>query len=156
LKPRESIHAILEKYAKTLTKPTKSKTSKLIDEILIANNSTFANEDARDYFFKTVGDETFSLENEAIKLANYTPKITKDDIDALVMKFDEQNLFELVELIVAKDIAASIKLVDRLILSKYGVIDIINIIAGQLFALKLILMGTDNAFQISKQLNIPI
>jgi DNA polymerase III delta subunit len=155
LKPREKISPLLSEYAKELSETTKSDKLKMVEEIIAKNHSSFENEATKDYFYKTIGNDSFALINEAMKLSNYTNTISTKDVDLLVKSFEEQKLFDLVEFIITNNNTKAIKLVDSLIQEKYSVIDIVNIIAYQLFVLKLVANAKGNAFSISKELDVP-
>lgn len=60
-------------------------------------------EDALSLLIDYVGSDLFRMENEIIKLVNYSSKISLEDVRKLVRDKDEVNIFETIDFITRKD-----------------------------------------------------
>lgn len=87
-----------------------------------------------DYFIKRVGDNLLILENESIKLKLYKEdkNISIDDIDELITKNIDIDLFKLIDAIISKDKDTAITIYNEMLKQKEEPIAIIITLANQI------------------------
>jgi len=79
-----------------------------------------------------VGSDLWRMENEILKLVNYSKNITKNNIDLLVTPNYEINIFDTVDAIAVKDKKKAINLIKRHIEKGESAIYILAMIASQI------------------------
>lgn len=87
-----------------------------------------------DYFIKRVGDNLLILENESVKLKLYKEdkNISIDDIDELITKNIDIDLFKLIDAIISKDKDTAITIYNEMLKQKEEPIAIIITLANQI------------------------
>lgn len=87
-----------------------------------------------DYFIKRVGDNLLILENESIKLKLYKEdkNISIDDIDELITKNIDIDLFKLIDAIISKDKDTAVTIYNEMLKQKEEPIAIIITLANQI------------------------
>ena len=87
-----------------------------------------------DYFVKRVGDNLLILENESVKLKLYKEdkNISIDDIDELITKNIDIDLFKLIDAIISKDKDTAITIYNEMLKQKEEPIAIIITLANQI------------------------
>ena len=71
------------------------------------------NEDALNLLIDYVGSDLFRMENEIIKLVNYSSNISLEDVKKLVRNKDEVNIFETIDSITRKDKKGALKSIKK-------------------------------------------
>ncbi|MDR0740082.1 MAG: hypothetical protein LBF00_04345 [Mycoplasmataceae bacterium] len=131
----------------------------LINTILKNNHIDFADEITRQYFENNMTNNPFLIESELNKLllTSNDGLITKTAVTQLINNSIESNVFKLTNYLLLNDKAALITLYDNLIILKYQPIELIQVIATQLFNLKLLKIALDKHYsntKIETELNI--
>ena len=87
-----------------------------------------------DYFIKRVGDNLLILENESVKLKLYKEdkNISIDDIDELITKNIDIDLFKLIDAIISKDKDTAVTIYNEMLKQKEEPIAIIITLANQI------------------------
>lgn len=135
LDQRKKISKALKKSANVINvQPMNEKeTKRYIKEFLSAENYTIKSE-AFELLFQLTGGSLSKIMNELGKLLLYTEEnriIKKQDVKELVPKSLEQNVFELNEKVLKKDVEGALELYGDLLLQKEEPIKIIALMISQ-------------------------
>lgn len=109
------------------------------------------------YFLSEVGSSTERVENEVNKLCSYVlpeSKITKIDIDAIINKGLESNVFKMVDNITRKNVNDSISILNNLLFQKEDFTRILGMIIRQfrlLYLVKLESTKGKNIYEIKEK-----
>ena len=112
------------------------------------------------YFLNKVGKNLNNIQNELDKLLIYKIEdklITNNDIDKIIVKVLESEIFVLTDAIISKDIPKSLELLNEFLNNNYDEIQIIMLLASQfrfLFQVKRLLNKNKNETEISKILEV--
>lgn len=92
-----------------------------------------ANSEVINYFHSFVGDDLGIINSEINKLSLYkdNKEITKEDIDDITSRVIENNIFDLINYVVKKDIDKSLKIYDDFILMNEEEIKLISMLGDQ-------------------------
>lgn len=89
-------------------------------------------DDALDLFLSRMPDDLLEISQEVNKICLYSSHITRDDIDVMVSKKVEENVFELTNAILNKDTARCISIYKDLMLKNEEPVKLIVLIANSL------------------------
>lgn len=112
------------------------------------------------YFLKQVGNNIDNIKNELDKLFMYKladKNITNADIDKITIKDMENDIFELTDAIIARDINKSLMLLEEFLNKNYDEIQIIMLLASQfrfLFQVKRLMNKNKRYDEIAKILEV--
>lgn len=108
------------------------------------------------YFLGRVGSNLANIQNELDKLMMYKKKekkITNQDIDKIVIKVMEEEIFVLTDAIIARDISKSLSLLEEFLNKNYDEMQIVMLLASQfrfLFQVKRLLNKNKGEVEIAK------
>lgn len=128
-----------------------------VDSYLGKNN--YKMEDVK-YFLSAVGSNLDNIKNELDKLFMYKLKdkvITNKDVDNIVIKSMEDEIFVLTDAIIAKDVSKSLMLLEEFLNKSYDEIQIIMLLASQfrfLFQVKRLINKNKRYDEIAKILGV--
>ena len=114
-------------------------------------------EDALQLFLSRMPNDLLEISQEVNKLCLYTHHITKEDIDIMVTKQVEENVFELTKAILNKEIGKSIGIYKDLMINNEEPIKLIVLIANSLrllYQVKLLDRKGYNDQEIAKMLSL--
>lgn len=114
-------------------------------------------DDALDLFLSRMPDDLLEISQEVNKICLYSSHITRDDIDVMVVKKVEENVFELTSAILNKDTAKCISIYKDLMLKNEEPIKLIVLIANSmrlLYQVKLLDRKGYNDQEIAKILSL--
>jgi DNA polymerase III delta subunit len=110
---------------------------KLVEKLIDNYQIKFDNYETKNLLINYLIDDPILIENEIGKISLLKTTITPEIITNVLSNNNDSNLFNLIKYILAKQYKNAIELIDNLLLNKYQVTDIIQIISSQLFNLKL-------------------
>lgn len=146
-----------------LLKATKfNQTSKIkfIDLLKEKFPINFNSSDDLNYLIDHLQNDSHSVINEIKKISDfsYEKKINQNQIKKLIFGYQKEIIFDLAKFIIAGDLKKSMNLFKKLIIEKYNVVALIQIISQQMFEFKLLKIlfetSTNNLTAISKQYGI--
>jgi DNA polymerase-3 subunit delta len=133
---------------KKISKFSATNKQALINIILKKNHVSFANKKDQEYFEANIPNNPFMVESEMNKLLLIANNglIDKTAITELINDLTEGNVFKLTNYLLLNDKDALISLYDNLIIMKYQPVELIQIMATQLFNLKLLKIALDKHY----------
>lgn len=149
--------AALEKKGCTIVAVDKLKGAKLynrIENIFKAKGKNIGKVELR-YFSEIVHSNFDIIEREVDKLVNYTQgrEITKNDIDIMKQSNNEDDIFDLIDLISMKKPSMAIDLMNELFNKGSEVIPVLRLIQGQFQKLYEIKVAMNNGARVDKLTN---
>jgi len=142
-----------------LKKITKKEVFKIIKDTFKKENIQY-DENIEEIIYNFSLENPLKLFKDLEILISSEKKITKEVVFSLLSnENNEPKIFSMAKLIISKNINESLKLLDELILNKFDVIAIINLISDEIFKfyiIKKMIMENLNDFSISKITNIPV
>ncbi len=139
------------------TKFNQTSKIKLIDLLKEKFPINFNSSDDLNYLIEHLQNDSNSVMNEIKKISDfsYQRKIDQNQIKKLIFGYRKEIIFDLAKFIVTGDLKKSINLFKKLLIEKYNVIALIQIISQQIFEFKLLKIlfetNTRNLTTISKQ-----
>ncbi|MDR2557215.1 MAG: hypothetical protein LBC33_00025 [Mycoplasmataceae bacterium] len=131
---------------------------KTIKQILTKHQAKFDSIDTKKKFLDGIARDPFVVVHELTKLCLYNPIITDEAIDRLLSAQSDEDVYKLINHLLLGDIKKCLELYESLIIKKYQPSELIGILAGQLFNLKLMKQLADlgnSQAKIAQILNIP-
>jgi len=128
------------KYFKTLSKLpraaefkplTPPQLARWIEDEVVRLGSSIDRSAAQELLHRC-GDDQWRLQGEITKLATYSEKITKTDVEAMVEVSEEQNIFAFLDSVMAGDVAAALGGLERLQATGQNEIYILTMLLWQL------------------------
>jgi DNA polymerase III delta subunit len=132
---------------------------KIIKDILKIHNAQFFDDITMKYFLDLVPKNYFSINSELLKLINFNPIITKENIDKLIFSNEQADIFNFITNLIINDKNKCLSIFENLLSQKYQVTDILVAICPNLLTLKILNSALEkriNSFQIQNSLNIPL
>ena len=98
----------------------------------VAKNQAEIDEEAAQLLVEIVGDDQWRLEQEILKLVNYSNKIKSEDVKAMVEPSFQQSIFDLIEAMSKGDVQRALSIYKDLITKRTDEMYILNMITWQL------------------------
>jgi DNA polymerase III delta subunit len=132
-KEKEKIPDFMAKHVSEIPKLTKLHLKKIITKHL---HNKIIDDKLSEMLIALSSANPLLLNNNLSKINSYCMDkdvIVEEDIKNLLFDTNEPNIFMLLNNILLSKISEALKLMDRLIMDKFSILDIINIISTQLF-----------------------
>jgi DNA polymerase-3 subunit delta len=160
LETKKTLNVSKEIIVKKIPRFLKSSKHALVNTILSANNFKFITSALQKEFEDLLSDDPFLVEGELNKLflASDNNIIDEKILNQIINDSTELNIFKLTNHLLNNDKKSLIKLYDGLIALKYQPMELIQIIASQLFTMKLLKLAIMQGYSIGKietELKIP-
>ncbi|MDR3257623.1 MAG: hypothetical protein LBT17_02390 [Mycoplasmataceae bacterium] len=160
LETKKTINVDKEITIKKVPKFVKSSKHALINTILLVNKFKFVNNALQEKFESLLADDPFLVEGELHKLflASENHVINEANLEQVIDDSTELNVFKLTNYLLSNDKKSLVKLYDSLIALKYQPTELIQIMASQLFTMKLLKQALMEGYSISRietELKIP-
>lgn len=131
----------------------------LINNLLKAEGVSFVNSEIQTEFENIINNDPFMIESELNKLMLIAENkvITKTMVDQAISDSTELNIFKLTNHLLCGDKKRLLQLFDKLIMLKYQPIELMQVMASQLFNLKLFKLAMIERYtqsEIEQQLKI--
>ncbi|MDR3330562.1 MAG: hypothetical protein LBS76_04830 [Mycoplasmataceae bacterium] len=160
LETKKAISPPKEAIVKKIPKFVQSSKHALVNNLLLANKFKFASSVSQDKFENLLANDPFLIESELNKLflASTNNIIDEKVLEQVINDSTELNIFKLTTHLLSNDKKQLIKLYDNLIVLKYQPVELIQIMASQLFTMKLLKIAITKGYSsahIETELKIP-